>query len=250
MSIYFSYLYSLIIIAGLEISLIKPSFFSIAGALTLLSNVFFVWLAVRAKFNISFFNFLISPFLFLLGGLIFLGFSNSWLIKELVIIFLVIANTIFLHRLITFSYHKYKYKNHSLSNISRIINLTSIFFWFNGFFDLQAFLKIPIWFLMLTACLVVYLIIYQYYSISKIKFTSSKLFILVSTFLILELFYIIGWLPLISSAKAILITSAYYFISGLSRHYIQATLAKSVYFRYSLITALIWFLVLISARWE
>ena len=250
MSVYFSYLYSLIIIAGLEISLIKPEFFIWAALGTLFFNILFVWLAVRAKFNTNFLNFLISPFLFLLGGLIFLGFSDSWLVKELVIVFLVTANTVFLYYLITFTYHKYKYKDHSLSNISRIINISSIFFWFAGLFDLQAFLKIPLWLLIVVGYLVAYLTLYQFFSIIKIKFSASKLFILISSVLLLELFYIISWLPLISVAKAILMTSAYYFITSLSRHYIQATLAKTVYLRYSLVTGLIWILTLITARWE
>ena len=250
MSTYFSYLYSLIIITGLEISLIRPEFFGWAAITTLFFNILFIWLAVRAKFNINFWNFLISPFLFLLGGLLFLGFSDSWLIKELVIIFLVVANTIFLYRLITFSYHKYKYKKHSLSNISRIINLSSIFFWFTVLFDLGAFLKVPAWLLLIVGYLITYLIIYQFFSISKIKFSVSRLFILISSILLLELFYVISWLPLVSATRAILIASAYYFITGLSRHHIQASLAKSVYLRYSLIAGLIWVLVLITARWE
>lgn len=60
----------------------------------------------------------------------------------------------------------------------------------------------------------------------------------------------ISWLPLVSAAKAILVTSAYYFITSLSRHHIEATLAKTVYVRYSLVTGLIWLLTLLTARWE
>ncbi len=250
MSVYLSYVYSLIIIAGLEISLIKPEFFIWAAIGTLFFNILFIWLAVRAKVNINFWRFLISPFLFLLGGLVFLGFSDSWIVKELVIIFLVVGNTIFLYYLITFTYHKYKYRDHSLSNISRIINISSIFFWFAGLFDLKAFLKIPMWLLIMVGCLIVYLTAYQFFSIIKVKFSASKLFILISSVLLLELFYIITWLPLISVVKAVLMTSAYYFITSLSRHYIQATLAKTVYLRYSLMTGLIWILALITARWE
>lgn len=250
MSVYFSYLYSLIIVTGLEISLIRPEFFIWAAIITLFFNVFFIWLAVRAKFNSSFWNFLISPFLFLLGGLIFLGFSDSWLVKELVIIFLTVANTIFLYYLITYTYRKYKYQEHSLSNISRIINLSSIFFWFSNLFDLGAFLKIPLWLLVLVAMIIIYLTVYQFFSISKIKLADSKLFIVISVLILVEFFYVISWLPLISTAKAILITSVYYFITGLSRHYIQASLAKSVYLRYWLMNGLIWLLILITARWE
>lgn len=258
MSLYLSYLYSLIIISGLEVSLIKPSFFWWAAGLTLFFNAFFVWLAGRAKFNKNFWNFLISPFIFLLSGLLFLAFSGkwveaswiNWIIYEMIVIFLVTANTIFLYRLITYSYHKYKYKDHSLSTISRIMNMSSIFFWYVSIFNFQAFLKIPIWLLALLSILVSYLVIYQFFSISKIKFSTSRLFIFVATGLLLELFYILTWLPLLSLVKGILITSAYYFITSLSRHYIQSTLARTVWLRYSLVTGIIWIFTLATARWE
>lgn len=237
-------------IAGLELSLVKPAFFWWAAVLTLFFNAFFIWLAARAKFNANFWKFLISPFLFLLGGLIFLGFSDSFIVKELVIVFLVIANTIFLYYLITHSYHKYKYKEHSLSIVSRIINISSIFFLFSGFYYLQVFLKIPLWLLVIAAGLVSYLIIYQFFSISKIQSKTNKIFILICSAIILELFYIIHWLPLIAIAKGILITSTYYFITSLARHYINSTLAKTVWLRYSLVTGLIWLLTLLTARWE
>jgi hypothetical protein len=250
MSVYISYLYSFIIIVGLELSLIKPQFFWWVGGITLLLNALFILFATRSKFNLNFWNFLISPFIFLLSGLAFLGFSNDWIIKEIVIVFLVICNSIFLYWLIVHNYHKHKYKDHSLSNISRIINISSIFFLFSSAYDLRAFLKVPLWLLILVCTLVVYLIIYQFFSISKIKFSTSKIFVIISTFLLIELFYILNWLPIISVAKAVLITSAYYFITSTNRHYIQSTLAKTVWFRYSLVTGIIWFLTLISARWE
>ena len=258
MSPYISYLYGLIIIAGLELSLFKPNFFWLAALLILFFNTFFVWLATRSRFNMNFWNYLISPFLFLLSGLMFLAFSGKWLdnvainwiIYELIVLFLVAANTIFLYRLVIYSYHKYKYKEHSLSTISRIINITSIFFWYTSIFNFQVFLKIPIWSLTVASALVTGLIIYQFFSISKIKFSTSKIFTLISSSLLLELFYILTWLPVLSIVKGILITSAYYFITSLCRHYIQATLARTVWLRYSLVTGMIWLITLLTARWE
>lgn len=258
MSPYISYLYSLIIIAGLELSLFKPNFFWLAGLLILFFNVLFIWLAARAKFNLNFWNYLISPLLFLLSGLMFLAFSGKWLdniainwiIYELIVLFLTAANTIFLYRLITYSYHKYKYKEHSLSTISRIINTSSIFFWYTSIFNFQAFLKIPIWLLLTASALATGLIIYQFFSISKIRFSTSKMFVLILTGLLLELFYVLTWLPVLSVVKGILITSAYYFITSICRHYIQATLAHTVWLRYSLLTGIIWLMTFLTARWE
>jgi len=250
MPLYFAYLYGLLTLAGLEIGLIKPTFFVWSSVITLLVNILFIWLAVRAKFSLNFWNFLISPFLFLLGGIFFISFSDNLIVQHLSILFLTVGNTIFIYWLITHSYHKYKYKKHSLSNISRIINISTIFFWFTTFSNLYAFFRLPTWSLIFLAALISYFLIYQFFSINKIKWSTTKIFVLILSGIILEFFYILTWLPLLSMVKAILITSLYYFLTSLARHYIESTLARTVYLRYSLITGFIWLLALLSARWE
>lgn len=250
MSYYFAYLFGLLNIVGLQISLLKPNFFWSVIALVLLFNVLFVWLSMRAKFNYNFLNFLISPFVFFLSGAMFLGFLDNWLIKEATIIYLAVINTFFLYTLIIYSYHKYKYRDHSLSNISRILNISSIFFWFTAIFNLQAFLKIPLWLLILGSGVIIYLLIYQFFLIHKINYSLSNLFVFVASGIMLEICFALTWLPLISPVKGALITSIYYFITSLSRHHFQATLSKAVYARYSIVVGIIWFLTLITARWE
>ena len=249
MSIYLSYLYSLIIIIGLELSLLKPEFFWWAALAILVFNVFFIYLATHRKLNINFFNFLISPFLFLLSGLLFLLFSDSFLIKEIIIIFLVITNSIFLRRLIFLNYYRYQYKNHSLSNISRIINVTTIFFFFSGLYNLHVFLRLPLWFLSILSFIVVALTIYQYFCITKITTAGKKSFIYLSSLVLVELFIVIHWLPFAPFVKALLMTSSYYFIINLSKHYLAGTLVRQAYLRYSLIVGLIWVITLLTARW-
>ncbi|MFH1890939.1 MAG: hypothetical protein ABIJ91_05265 [Candidatus Kuenenbacteria bacterium] len=174
---------------------------------------------------------------------------DSFLLKEIVIIFLVVAGSIFFRRLIVYNYHRYEYKNHSLSNISRILNISSIFFLFSVFFNLHAFLRLPLWLLMLLSFLIVALTVYQYLCINKIKSASNGLFIFISSLILLELFYVVNWLPLISYTKALLMVSAYYFIINLSKHYLAGTLVRQVYLRYSLVVGLIWIIALITARW-
>ncbi len=250
MSIYFAYLYGLLTLIGLEFSLFKPTFFIWLTPIIILTNIFFIWLAVRSKFSINFWNFLISPFLFLVGGIIFISFSDNWLIKHLSVLFLTLGNTIFIYWLIIHSYHKYKYKKHSLSNISRVINISTIFFWFTNFSNFNAFLRLPTWNLILLSTIISYFVIYQFFSINKIKWSATKIFVLILTGIIIEFFYVLTWLPLLSMVKAILITSIYYFLTGLAKHYLESTLAKTVYLRYSLITAFIWLIILLTARWE
>ena len=249
MSPYLAYLYSFVIIIGLEISLLKSSWFGRAVVIIIIFNLFFVWAANRFKFNLDFFNFLISPLLFSIGGLLFLFFSDSFLLKEIVIFFLVIANTVFLRYLIIHNYHKYQYQRHSLSNVSRVINVSTIFFLFTGFFDLHSFFRTPWWILSGLSFLAVALTVYQFFCINKIKQADNRYFISLISIALLEIFFIVHWLPLISYVKGMLMVSAYYFAVSLSKHYVLGTIGQPVYLRYALATGAIWLAVLSTARW-
>ncbi len=245
-----AYLYGIIIFICLELSLFKPNLFWVLASLALFFTIFFTWLCVRRKWNQDFYNFLISPFLFILSAAIFLSFSGNYVVNQIIILFSIVANTLFFYHLINYFFHKHLYKQHALSNISRVINLTTIFFYFTDIANLQAFFKTSIYLLLTLTAVLVYLIVYQYFSISKIRFKENQLYIIINTFIIIQIFYVTTWLPIISPAKAILITSAYYTATSLTRHYIESTLARSVYLRYSMITGLIWFLTLITSRFE
>ena len=161
----------------------------------------------------------------------------------------MITNSIFLRRLIFLNYYRYQYKNHSLSNISRIINVTTIFFFFSGLYNLHVFLRLPLWFLSILSFIVVALTIYQYFCITKITTAGKKSFIYLSSLVLVELFIVIHWLPFAPFVKALLMTSSYYFIINLSKHYLAGTLVRQAYLRYSLIVGLIWVITLLTARW-
>ncbi len=250
MPILVTYLYSLIMLFSLELALFKPNWFIVLSVFTLILTFFYIWLAARAKFSSNFWRFLISPFFFLSGGLIFLGFLDYVLIKQLVAIFLVAANSLFVYWLIIHTFHKYRYKKHSLANISRIINMSTVFFWLSSVSNLYIFFRFPMWLLFLGSGVVIYLTVYQFFNINKIKSHIAQPFIIIIALVVLEVFYILTWLPLLSPVKAVLVTAFYYFLTGLSKHYLQSTLAKTVYLRYSLILAIVWLSVLLTARWE
>jgi hypothetical protein len=172
------------------------------------------------------------------------------IIREAAIIFLAIGSTAFARQLIILTFHKYQYKNHSLSTISRILNMTTIFFWFGGVFDLYIFLKIPFWIILLATLVVVYLLTYQFFVINKLKAGSSDWFIPVITLLVIESFLIIVWLPILSAVKGLLMTSIYYFFTGISKHFLLATLTKKTYWRYGTMVLFICLCALLTARWN
>ncbi|HRY63536.1 MAG TPA: hypothetical protein P5267_02975 [Patescibacteria group bacterium] len=250
MPIFSAYIYSVVILFGLQVGIINPAFFWWAIGGTMIFNTFFVWLATRAKLDKNFFNLLISPFLFLLAGFLFLGFSDQVIIRELVVIFLTIGATAFVRQLIILAFHKYQYKNHSLSTISKMLNTTTIFFWFSGIFDLYVFLKAPYLILIIATVVVIYFLTYQFFIITKIRSTASVWFVPVITLIMTELFLSVLWLPILSGAKALLMTSIYYFFTGVAQHFLVATLDKKVYWRYGAVVTFIWLVILITARWS
>lgn len=250
MPIFSAYIYGGLIFLGLQLGIINPSFFWWAIGGTTLFNILFIWLAARAKWDKNFFNFLISPLLFLLSGFLFLGFASQTAIKELTVFFLAAGETAFVRQLIILTFHKYQYKNHSLSMISKLLNTTTIFFWLSGVFDLYVFLKVHYLILAGATIVVIYLSIYQFFVITKIKSAASRWFIPLITLAMMELFVVILWLPILSADKALLLTAAYYFFTGVAQHFLLATLDKKVYWRYGAATIFIWLAVLLSARWS
>ncbi len=249
MPVYIVYFYSLLIFISLELSLWRPRFFMPAAAFILLLTVLFVWLLARAKFSAEFWRYLVSPFLFLSGGLLFLGFLNSRAAEQLLVLFLVAVNSVFLYWLVIYNFYKHRYKQHALSNVSRLLNISIIFFWLSAVSSLYVFFRFALWELLSLMVLITYLTIYQFFNINKIKPAITRPFAIIITLTVLELFYILTWLPLLSLVKAVLVASFYYYVTGLSKHYLQASLAQSVYWRYSLILGFVWLTVLLTARW-
>lgn len=250
MPIFSAYIYGLIILFGLQAGIISPMFFGWAIGGTMLFNFIFIWLSARAKWNLNFWNFLISPFLFLLSGFLFLGFSNSTIIREAAAVFLAIGSAAFARQLIILTFHKYQYKNHSLSAISKILNTTTIFFWFSGAFDLYALIKMPFWIIFGATVVVIYLLTYQFFIINKIKSTASAWFVPTIALITAELFWAVSWLPNLADAKAALMTGVYYFFTGLSQHFLNATLNKRTYWRYGTAVIILWLAILLTARWS
>ena len=250
MPIFLAYLYGIITFLGLQAGILKPSLFWVSLSFVLLLNILFVWLSNRSKLDKNFFNFLISPFIFLLSGFIFLGFADNNIIRQAAVIFLSVGSAAFIKQLILLNFHKYQYKNHSLSTVSRVLNTTTIFFWFGGGFDLYIFLKIPFWIIFPITIAVAYLLTYQFFIINKIKIIGSQWFIPVIALLITELFLVVFWLPLLSAVKGLLVTSFYYFFTGIAQHFFLATLTKKTYWRYGTMVLFICILTLLTARWN
>lgn len=249
MSPYLSIIHAALVLAGFEISIFRPVFFWWSILFLLVINVLFIWFSVRRKLNADFWNYLISPFFYLLGGLLFLGFADGQAMKQAVTVIVAIGELVYLYHLITYFYHKYKYKKHALSGISRVLNITSIFFLLNSFFNFHALLNIPSLLILIISAIVIYLTIYQFFCISRIRLEGHIFFIIISTLVLLELFYAVTWLPFLSHNKSLLIVSFYYLITGLSKHHLEGTLARSVYSRYFLVTGVIWIIVLLTSRW-
>lgn len=247
---FLAYVYFIVFSIGLELAVFKPDFFWTIFILEILFTIFTIWYAFGKKNNKDFLNYLISPLLFALSGILFLAFLGYPLFKHLLILFLALTNSIFIQSLINFTYSKDHYKEHSLSSVSRIINLSTIFFWYSASFELYAFLKVSNWLLIPAGIIITYLVTYQFFCISKIKNKIVNTFILVITLILFELSTVIGWLPFLSAVKGLLVASIYYFTTSLSKYDVGGLLAKSVYLRYSLVTLIIWVSALLTARWQ
>lgn len=245
-----SKIYGLILLAFFEISVFEPRFFWILILLSLIITFLFTWLIEKKRWSQSLVDYSISPLLFVLGSWLFVGFTDSRVAVHVIIIFTSLANTLFFYHLTTLLHRRHRYQEHSLSNISKIINIASIFFLMVSFFNLVNFLKLPMAVLTMLTGIVVWLVTYQFFCINKLKNNNHHIYISVITITLIELFYLISWLPLMSLVKGALLVSAYYSFIGIVQNFLSAKLNKKNYRLYIIILIIVWLLLLSTARWQ
>ena len=83
----------------------------------------------------------------------------------------------------------------------------------------------------------------------KIELKLTKIVIIISTVLILELFLILNWLPFSFYLKAIMLTSFYYLINGIFKLKLTESLNKKNTLKFLFIFFGIWFISFVTARW-
>ncbi len=194
-------------------------------------------------------NFLITPLALLSGGWLFLAFLEGRWFRQIFLLILVFGLWLFLEVIFLYFFFRPKYQAHALENISSYLNLMAFFLIFSGFFSLSIFLGFPSWFLGIISVVVVGFLTYQLFWVSNIPTVSAWPYLVIITLITEELFLATRFLPTSVYVNSLIITSAYYLLSGLARNWLLGIQEIKVIKRYLIITFICLVIILITAKW-
>ena len=211
--------------------------------------VFIIWHLNNYQLK-KFKIFLITPLILLFSSTLFVAFLKTKTLKYFIVLVLAVFLAVFLETLFLSLYKPDRYQIGSLENISGYLNLISLFFLVSGLYGLLIFLVIPLWILALVLLVVSALLTYEIMAVSEILFSKSWSYIIIFSLILLELFWVISFLPTSVYVNGLIIALAYYVMAGLSRNWLLGNLEKSVIKRYLLVSLVCFIVILITAKWS
>lgn len=240
---------------GLGAIFLMPQYFFIISALIILLlifNVFYILSGKETKYNT--FLFLISPLIFVFSSLMACVFLNNNLLKFGFAVFVGIILFLYMENLFSYFHIPTKYHIYSLENISGYINLVSMFFMSSSFYGFKISLGIEIisyWVLTYIAIMLflIIILILQTFWINKISFKSGKNYIIVMSIILIQIYFIIFFLPSAFYVNSVIFVLSYYTITGLARYKLLNKLEKRVIIKYMTVSLLMFFLLLVTAKW-
>jgi hypothetical protein len=199
--------------------------------------------------NSNFLNLAATPLFLFFGGLLFLVFLENVLLRHFVVfLFSVLIFAVLQSITLKFNFRP-KYQPHSLENIVNHINSLSVFLIASGFLSLLIFLAIPLWILVFSFSVFIILITIQllWFSESSIKAAWPYLFVI--TVLMIEIFWVVSFLPTSIYVGGMILTLTYYLLSGITKNFLLGIRGAKVVKRYLTVTIISLIIILSTAKW-
>ncbi len=194
-------------------------------------------------------NFLILPFCFYVGLIVFSSLIPNKFLVQLLFIFNMVFLYFYFRSLYYYLLRPDFYHNQSLENFSSYGNFVAFYFIASSIYGLQAFLNISVWLLVLIMLAAVGLIVYQIIWINKININTGLFYILLICLILVELTWSVTFLPFSFYILGLVLSVCYYMLIGLVRFYLLNRLDKRIIKLYLVFGFFSIFIVLLTARW-
>lgn len=199
--------------------------------------------------NKKLWRFLITPFIFILGGLLVLSFLEGFYLRQFLCLTVAALLGIFLEMAYLWLHARPKYQPHALENISAHLNLLTVFLIASGAYSLIIFINFPFWPLTLIFAFLSLLLTYQLCWVENIIFPASGPYLAVSILATTEVFLAVSFLPTSVYVGGLIVALVYYLITGLLRNLFLGIKEKSVIRRYLLISLVVFLMIMVTAKW-
>jgi len=230
------------------------------GLLTLAVVVGTVWYLTLRPLAISqlkvsfhqqeFWRFLITPGVFILAVYLFILITENHFWQQLLIIAANLLFLLVLQNLFDRFHQSSRYSSRSFESISGNINSISLFLLSVIFYSFITFLNMAAWQLALLLLVGTTFLTYQIMWLAGLAIQKSWLYVLVIDLIVVELFWVLLFLPNTFYIKALVITIIYYVGVNLSRNYLIDLLNSKMIWRYLTVGGIILLIALGTAQWS
>lgn len=236
----------------LELAVLWSTWFFYVGSVITLVIILYVLITEARRYPVGRAPIMIAVIFFLIAHYLLFIFLENYLLIQFFIIACSLALGLFLFVLHDRAGENFLRLPYGIENITSYFNLASFFFGTVAlyFFELNSNQKF-FWFFGLFGALVISLS-YSSYLIFDIQGPVSRLYLGVTVFVMLELFWVVGMMPVPVYTKAGLLVVFFYLILGLSKHYLifgWAGFSRKIFWRYIAVAGSSVVIILSTTKW-
>ena len=211
---------------------------------------FAVWqFCVKSQVDKRWWNYLILPAVMSTAVMAYSVFLSSKFIIQLLFFFNLVFLYFYLRHIYYYLLSPSAYEIYSIENISSYVSWLSFFLLSATIFGLQSFLNLPIFSLVLIMLAVAALIVYQIIWANKIELKKGLPYLLISCFILVELYWSISFLPFNYNISGLALAICFYVVMGLVKNQLLDKLDSTKVKMYLILGSVSLFLVLFTAKW-
>jgi len=243
---------ALLILLTVIAFLSKPVLIYYLAPIIIVAGLFTSWSFCREAKNFSaWWSFSILPIttnLISLNYLMIQSLSDTWIIYT-ISAFLIVFNYIYWRYLYFYLNNTRRYQPFSLEYLSFYISFAIAFCLSAGIFGLRSFLELSVWWSAVIVGLALALILYQFSWISKYNFKIAKYYIIASWLMLMEIFFVLLYLPLNHNTLGFIWAAAYYLLLVIVNDRLKDKFTMARLRIYVIVALLTVIVTMLSARW-
>lgn len=245
----FQFFSAVFLLVTFEILFYKVNLIWIFSPILLVLVIISIFFFTKRKFNREFFQFLISPVLYVVSCIGFSMFIEKNIFFHVFAVLTSIFLFVYFGRILDYKFYPKRYQPYSLENFSWYLDILTIFLFFSFVFALIIFLKVNVVYLIIPVLLVCLLLTYQLFWVNKITFSDSNVFIFAISLVLVELFVAVYYLPTSYFINSFILTIAFYLMTGLARYFLMGSLDKKRKLNFIIVSAVCLIVILATAQW-
>lgn len=241
----------------LEAYLILPNFFYILLIIASVLIFFTVKYFIKKSIPMSeieglkkkWWNFFLTPVILLISISFYLTLVFNRAFIQILIIGLTVLLYIYFKEIYHFLVKPSRYKEKSLETLFLYLSFISVFFFASAIYGLQSFLNFPVRILMMVMLLITVFTVRQIIWVHKIKGRLGTLFIIIASFLLFQVSWVLSFLPLNYNVTGLSLGIFFYVVINLIKSYLEKTLDKARIKTYLIMGLVTILLILLTAKW-